>query len=189
MTQSSEPDASIPQAAREVVDFWRDAGPAKWFSKSATFDAAFSTRFHDLHYCAARQELADWVNRPESVLALILLLDQYPRNAFRGTGHMFATDGLALHYARQALAVGFLLQIESPLRNFVCLPFMHAEDLGVQEEAVILYKTHVPDSMGWAQEHHDIIQRFGRFPHRNAELGRDTTAEERQFLDEGGFAG
>lgn len=189
MTQPSEPDAPVPQAAQEVIDFWLDAGPAKWFSKSAAFDEAFSTRFHDLHYCAARQELANWMNHPESALALILLLDQYPRNAFRGTGHMFATDGLALHYARQALAADFLLRIEPDLRNFICLPFMHAEDMGVQEEAVILYRTHVPDSMSWAHEHRDIIRRFGRFPHRNAEMGRDTTVEEQQFLDEGGFAG
>lgn len=189
MTQPSQPDASIPQAARDVVNFWRDAGPSKWFSKSAAFDTAFSTRFHDAHYCAARRELADWMNRPESALALILLLDQYPRNAFRGTGHMFATDGLALYYARQALETGFLPQVEPALRNFVCLPFMHAEDLGVQEEAVALYRAHAPDSMSWALEHRDIIRRFGRFPHRNAELGRETTVEERQFLDEGGFAG
>lgn len=180
---------SVPQQAQGVVGFWREAGPEKWFAKSAAFDTAFSTRFHDLHYCAARQELAGWMNHPESALALILLLDQYPRNAFRDTGHMFATDGLALHYARQALASNFLSQIEPALRNFVCLPFMHAEDLSVQEEAVVLYKAHVPDSIRWAVEHRDIIQRFGRFPHRNAALGRETTADEQRFLDEGGFAG
>lgn len=180
---------SVPGDARRIVDFWRDAGPGKWFKKSASFDAAFSTGFHDLHYRAARQELADWMGHPESALGLILLLDQYPRNAFRGTGHMFATDGLALHYARQALAADFLPQIEPALRNFICLPFMHAEDPDVQEEAVALYRTHAPDSMHWALEHREIIRRFGRFPHRNASLGRETTAEEQQFLDAGGFAG
>lgn len=189
MAQPSEPDISTPRAAQELVDFWRDAGRSKWFSKNASFDATFASRFHDMHYCAARRELAGWMDRPESALALILLLDQYPRNAFRGTGHMFATDGLALHYARQALAADFLPQIEPALRNFVCLPFMHAEDPGIQEEAVALYRVHVPDSMCWALKHRDIIQRFGRFPHRNPELGRETTVEEQEFLDEGGFAG
>lgn len=189
MSQDSLSGSYTLPAAQDVVKFWRDAGPAKWFSKNAAFDAAFSGQFHDLHYCAARQELEDWINDPESALALILLLDQYPRNAFRGTGHMFATDGLALRYARQALAAGFLPRIEPALRNFVCLPFMHAEGLSVQEEAVALYRAHVPDSLSWALEHHDIIQRFGRFPHRNAELGRTTTVQEQQFLDEGGFAG
>ncbi|MBV6272266.1 DUF924 family protein [Alcaligenaceae bacterium CGII-47] len=189
MTRDSGRGAPIPKEAHELVAFWRDAGPPKWFAKSSVFDAEFSKRFHDLHYCAARQELAGWMAQPESALALILLLDQYPRNAFRETGHMFATDGLALSYARQALAADFLPQIEPDLRNFVCLPFMHAEDMGVQVEAVALYEAYVPDSMRWAQEHHDIIQRFGRFPHRNPQLGRKTTAEEQQFLDEGGFGG
>lgn len=180
---------SVSQQALDVVSFWRDAGPEKWFAKDAAFDADFAARFHDLHYCAARQELEDWMNYPESALALILLLDQYPRNSFRGTGHMFATDGLALHYARQALTAGFLEQLEPGLRNFLCLPFMHAENLDVQEEAVALYEVHVPDSLSWAVEHRDIVKRFGRFPHRNAAQGRVTTAEEQLYLEEGGFAG
>lgn len=183
------PDTTAPSLAHEIVAFWRDAGPAKWFSKNAAFDATFMDQFREAHYSAARQELEHWMHDPESALALILLLDQYPRNAFRGTSHMFATDGLALRYARQALAADFLPRVEPALRNFLCLPFMHAENLSVQEEALILYTAHVPDSVSWAVTHHAIIQRFGRFPHRNAALDRDTTVEECRFLDEGGFAG
>lgn len=182
-------DPLTPRDARELLDFWREAGPARWFAKDQAFDTEFSRRFRDAHFRAARLGLENWNLQPESALALILLLDQYPRNAFRGTGHMFATDGLALRHARQALAADFLPRIEPALRNFVCLPFMHAEDLRVQEESVALYTVHVPDSLYWAVEHHAIIQRFGRFPHRNAVLGRDTTPDERRFLDEGGFAG
>ncbi len=191
--QNAVPDddtgRSTPRDARELLDFWRAAGRARWFAKDEAFDAEFAGRFRDAHYRAARLALENWILRPESALALILLLDQYPRNAFRGTAHMFATDGLALRYARQALAADFLPRVDPALRNFICLPFMHAEDLKVQDESVALYTSQVPDSLYWAVEHRAVIQRFGRFPHRNAVLGRDTTAEERRFLDEGGFAG
>ncbi|WP_322998036.1 DUF924 family protein [Castellaniella sp.] len=184
----AHPDhAGIPHTAQAMVDFWRDAGPARWFAKDEAFDSALRSRFYDAHYAAARQELEAWLQQPESALALILLLDQYPRNAFRDTGHMFATDGLALAYARRSLV--FLDQIEPDLRNFICLPFMHAEDLAIQREAVVLYQQHAPASLHWAQVHHDIIAQFGRFPHRNAALGRVTTPEEQAFLDSGGFAG
>lgn len=188
MNQQPENTPLDPDAL-ELVQFWRDAGPAKWFAKDAAFDAAFSTRFRDAHFAAARQALAHWMGHPESALALVLLLDQYPRNAFRGTGHMFATDGLALFQARQAIDLGYLDRVAPELRNFLCLPFMHSEVLSVQLESLVLYRAHAPDSMSWAIEHHAIIERFGRFPHRNAALGRQTTPAEQAFLDEGGFAG
>jgi uncharacterized protein (DUF924 family) len=188
MTHSPDVGAEpVPDAARAVLTFWREAGPGRWFKKDLAFDAAFGERFRADHFAAARGERASWLAQSESALALILLLDQYPRNAFRGTGHMFATDGLALSCARQALA--HLDRIEPALRGFVCLPFMHAENLAVQEESVVLYTRAVPDSLSWAVEHRDIVRRFGRFPHRNAALGRETTPEEQQFLDAGGFAG
>ena len=187
MTHADSSSSSMPDAARAVVTFWRDAGPSHWFAKDASFDAAFCERFRQEHFAAARGELESWLAQPESALALILLLDQYPRNSFRGTGHMFATDGLALNYARRALV--HLDQIEPALRGFICLPFMHAEDLTVQEESVALYTRAVPASLSWAVEHRDIVQRFGRFPHRNAALGRQTTPEEQAFLNAGGFSG
>ncbi len=186
-TAVNSPPSSLPETAHAVFTFWRDAGPSRWFTKDAAFDAEFREQFRDAHFAAARGEMKDWLAYPESALALILLLDQYPRNAFRGTGHMFATDGLALVCARRTL--GFLDRIEPALRGFVCLPFMHAEDLAVQEESVVLYTREVPVSLHWAIEHRDIIRRFGRFPHRNGALGRDTTPEEEQFLNAGGFSG
>jgi uncharacterized protein (DUF924 family) len=178
---------ALPHTASTLVEFWRAAGPERWFAKDAAFDAALRSRFYDAHYAAARRELEDWLAQPASALALILLLDQFPRNAFRGTGHMFATDGLALSYARRSL--GHLDQIEPTLRNFICLPFMHAEELTTQEESVALYERRVPESLSFAVMHRDIIARFGRFPHRNRALGRTTTPEEQAFLDAGGFAG
>ncbi|MGB3836525.1 DUF924 family protein [Castellaniella sp.] len=181
------PSTKQASDAHAMVDFWRTAGPSKWFAKNTQFDADFRERFAQAHFAAAHQELAGWLQEPESSLALILLLDQYPRNAFRDTGHMFATDGLALCYARQALR--HLKDIEPDLRNFICLPFMHSENLLTQQESINLYRQHAPGSMRWAQEHHDIIARFGRFPHRNAALGRTTTQAEQAFLDAGGFSG
>lgn len=173
--------------AQDLIKFWQESGPGKWFAKDAAFDALFRERFFDWHIIAAKQELEHWLSQPESALALILLLDQYPRNAFRGTAHMFATDGLALSYARRAL--DYLEQTETELRNFICLPFMHSESIEAQKEAVSLYKKYLPDSVYWAQVHYDIIAQFGRFPHRNAALGRITTPAEQEYLDNGGFAG
>lgn len=187
MTQSDAASRKPTIDASSVVTFWRNAGPDRWFSKNSGFDTEFRTRFHDAHFAAARQELESWLAQSESALALILLLDQYPRNSFRDTGHMFATDGLALHYAR--LSLHHLADIEPALRNFICLPFMHAESLPVQEEGVALYQARIPDSLNWAIVHRDIIAQFGRFPHRNRLLGRQTTAAEQAFLDGGGFAG
>lgn len=173
--------------SQAVIDFWQNAGPQKWFAKDVNFDNEFRESFYELHFAAARQELESWLEKPMAALALIILLDQYPRNSFRDTAHMFACDGLALSYARKSLA--HLPKIDQQLRGFICLPFMHAEDLATQEESVLLYINYAPDSLKWAQIHRDIIARFGRFPHRNKLLGRLTTAEEQQFLDAGGFAG
>lgn len=180
---------NAPAPALEVVAFWRDAGPDKWFAKDMQFDETFRNRFALLHLAAASRVHDNWQEYPYASLALILLLDQFPRNAFRGTAHMFATDPLARRYARAFLNGGFLEHVEQPLRQFACIPFMHSENLADQAFAMELYRTHEPESMSWAIEHYDIIQRFGRFPHRNYLLGRDTTPEEQQFLDNGGFAG
>ncbi|WP_397476207.1 DUF924 family protein [Pusillimonas sp.] len=181
-------DARFPQA-REVVDFWKQAGPDMWFKKDEAFDEEFSRRFADLHMAAARRELEAWCDEPESALALLILLDQFPRNAFRGTAHMFATDPLAQHYARKAFDAGFIERLEAPLRLFMFLPFTHAENLADQELSLRLYRQYAPDALSFGIDHLDIIERFGRFPHRNPSLGRETTAEEQAFLDEGGFAG
>ncbi len=176
-------------SAHDVASFWRDAGPQKWFAKSDAFDADFKARFEALHHTAAAGAHDAWATHAEGVLALLVLLDQFPRNAYRNTGHMFATDGKALSIARAALAAGLDQQVEEALRPFFYLPFMHSEDLADQERSVTLSAALDANTHRFAVLHRDIVARFGRFPHRNAALGRDTTPEERRYLDEGGFAG
>ncbi|RZI18155.1 DUF924 family protein [Pseudomonas orientalis] len=177
------------QSAEAVIDFWKQAGPKRWFAKDDEFDASFRETFHTTHLQAARRELEDWLNTPRGALALLILLDQYPRNAFRGTAHMFATDPLARLYARCMVDAGLDQLIEPELRAFCYLPFEHSEDPQDQQRSIALNQPLDANTYRWAREHARIIQRFGRFPHRNAVLARETTDEERDFLDAGGFAG
>ncbi|MFZ3121561.1 MAG: DUF924 family protein [Variovorax sp.] len=174
--------------AADVVRFWR-AARADWFSHDPAFDRRFRERFLDLHLSAARRQRDDWADTPEGSLALLILLDQFPRNAFRNTGHMYATDALALHFARMADAAGYINVVDSELRLFFCLPFAHSEDVADQVLSVELNTRLGPAEQSHAEGHRDIIRRFGRFPHRNPLLLRETTAEEQAFLDRGGFAG
>ncbi len=182
-------------APSDVIAFWREAGPRAWFTKDAAFDAAIRTRFEALHFIAARRELDGWRESAEGSIALLLLLDQFPRNLWRGSGHAFATDPLARDVARHAVARGFDRDPGfSDLRFFFYLPFEHSEALADQDECVRLVQGCIDeggdaDDMRWVKIHRDIIVRFGRFPHRNAALGRATTAEEQAFLDGGGFSG
>ncbi len=178
-----------PVTAAQVVQFWRDAGPAKWFSKNDAFDRQFRETFHDAHLQAARVELDAWMETAEGALALLILLDQFPRNAFRGTAHMFATDPLARRYAREMLRDGLDRQVEPALRPFCYLPFEHSENVDDQRLAVKLCEGLDAETLRFAVLHADIVERFGRFPHRNVVLGRETTEEEARFLAEGGFAG
>jgi uncharacterized protein (DUF924 family) len=175
--------------AREVVDFWRQAGPSRWFAKSDAFDAEFLSRFSAAHQAAARGELDHWSDDAEGALALLVLLDQLPRNAWRNNPHMLATDGLALAAAKKAIDAGFDQQFDKELRAFFYLPFMHSEVLAEQERSVELNAALDANTQRYAVLHRDIVARFGRFPHRNRMLGRSTSAEEQKFLDEGGFAG
>ncbi|MCX8999356.1 DUF924 family protein [Rhizobiaceae bacterium BDR2-2] len=180
---------TVPADALAVTRFWREAGAEKWFTKDEAFDDAFRSLCADLHMAAARRAFESWLDHPESALALLLLLDQFPRNCFRDTGHMYATDPLARHYSRRALALGHDRVVEPELRVFFYLPLTHSEDLADQEEAVKRNEPQGGPALEAAIDHRDIIARFGRFPHRNPILGRETTPEERRFLDEGGFAG
>lgn len=174
----------------EVVGFWREAGvQGLWFSKDTGFDSAFRDRFIDVHMEVAARRHDGWMSTPEGALALILLTDQFPRNAFRGTGHMYATDPLARCYARQALAARQMDEVEPNLRLFVCLPFSHSEDMADQDISVRLNAELGQPWLSHAEGHRDIIRRFGRFPHRNPMLGRVTTDEEQSFLKDGGFRG
>jgi uncharacterized protein (DUF924 family) len=176
--------------AADVVKFWSDAGPDRWFTKDDAFDAEIRRRFLATHEAAAEGKLRSWESSAEGALALMILLDQFPRNMFRGSARAFATDPQARAITATALLRGFDAQVPASLRSFFYLPFEHSEDMADQDRGIALY-TAAGDSDGlkWAQIHHDIIRRFGRFPHRNAVLGRVTTAEEQAFLDGGGFAG
>ena len=175
--------------ARDVASFWRDAGPDRWFAKNDAFDAEFGTRFLAAHEAAARGELSRWAKEPEGALALLVLLDQFPRNTFRGHARAFATDPRALAVARDAIEAGLDLRIDEELRRFFYLPFMHSESLADQERSVELNAALDANTQRFAVLHRDIIARFGRFPHRNRLLGRASSPEEQRFLDEGGFAG
>ena len=177
------------QTAKACLAFWQEAGFDKWFNKDPDFDAAFRQKFLDGHYSAARREHDDWIEHPESALALMILLDQFPRNVFRGTGHMFATDPLARMYARAALEKGHDNKLDPMLSAFFYMPFEHSEDIIDQELSVKLFHALGEPWPQYADDHHDIIKRFGRFPHRNPQLGRTSTAEEMKYLADGGFSG
>ena len=171
-----------------VVAFWKEAGPQKWYAKDEAFDRLFRDAGRALHWAAAGRELDDWVDTAEGALALMILLDQYPRNSYRGTAHQFATDSLGLMFAREGWRRGHAQTFEADLRQFFVTPFEHSEVLADQDEGVRL-SADMPEVLKYAHIHRDIIVRFGRFPHRNRALGRETTAEEQAFLDEGGFGG
>ena len=189
----AQPEPVEGPSARDVVAFWRDAGPAKWFTKDAGFDAEITAQFEPAHYVAARGELAHWTATSEGAFALLLLLDQFPRNIWRGSAHAFATDPLARAIARTALDAGHDAACDPALRLFFYLPFEHSEALADQDLSVTLCQAldaaSGTDWIKWAAMHRDIIIRLGRFPHRNAMLGRESTAEELDFLAGGGFAG
>ncbi|HXA37501.1 MAG TPA: DUF924 family protein [Phenylobacterium sp.] len=174
----------------DILGFWRGAGPQKWFKKVSAFDDAIRLKFEPTHHAAARGEYDGWAQSAEGSLALLILLDQFPRNLYRGSGHAFATDGKARAIARAAIERGFDREVEPDLRNFFYLPFEHSEDIADQDFSLALCaEAGDADNLKWAGIHRDIIARFGRFPHRNAALGRVTTPQEQAFLDEGGFGG
>ena len=175
--------------AKSVITFWQTAGPKRWFAKDDAFDATFRETFLTAHLQAARRELETWLETAEGALALMILLDQYPRNAFRGTAHMFATDPLARLYAGRMVDAGLDQRIEPALRAFCYLPFEHSEDPADQQRSLVLNQLLDANTYHWAKEHADIIARFGRFPHRNEVLGRASTEAEHAFLKAGGFAG
>jgi len=179
----------LPEAAA-VLRFWREAGPARWFRKDEAFDAQFRERFLALHERAAAGELHHWpAAGSEAALALLILLDQFPRNAFRGSPRMYATDAPARDVARAARRAGLDLQVPPDLRNFMYLPLMHSEDLADQELSVAATAPLGGESHRFALHHRELIRRFGRFPHRNALLGRAGTQAELEFLAGGGFSG
>lgn len=142
----------------------------------------------EAHFMAARRELDGWMETAEGGLAVLILLDQVPRNIFRGSAHQFATDPLARLFCKTAIAADYPSAFEPEMRQFLLMPLMHSEALADQD-ALLPLVAEMPETLKFAHIHRDIIVRFGRFPHRNAALGRETTAEEQAFLDGGGFGG
>jgi uncharacterized protein (DUF924 family) len=179
--------AAVPN---DIVGYWQGAGPEKWYARSAAFDEAIRLKFEPTHHAAARGQYDGWAKTADGALALLILLDQFPRNLYRRSGHAFATDGKARAIARAAAAAGLHRQVAAELRQFFVLPFEHSEDMADQDAGLaIARELGDAEILKWVDIHRDIIRRFGRFPHRNAALGRTTTAEEQAFLDEGGFGG
>jgi uncharacterized protein (DUF924 family) len=183
-----EPGATTRSPA-DILAFWREAGPDKWFTRDDAFDAEIREKFLGLYEAAAGGKLADWEATAEGALALVIVLDQFPRNIFRGQARCFAADPLARAAANRALKRGDELDVPAQERGFFFLPFMHSEDMADQDRSVALYREAGDENLTYALRHQDIIRRFGRFPHRNAILGRATTPEEQAFLDAGGFKG
>jgi uncharacterized protein (DUF924 family) len=179
-----------PIVPADVLGFWRAAGSERWFKKDDGFDAGIRSRFLTAYEAAAAGHLSAWEDTPDGALALLIVLDQFPRNMFRASARAFAADPLARQVATRAIARGFDQQVIAAERVFFYLPFEHSEQLADQERAVVLVRAiGDADLLKWSELHADIIRRFGRFPHRNAVLGRTTTPAEQAFLDAGGFAG
>lgn len=189
--------AAERQEATALIDFW--FGPPRspsrfqprdiWFKTDPAFDAQCREKFGVLRERAADGDCADWALEAEPCLALVLLLDQFPRNLFRGSAKAFATDASAREAARLALGRGFDRSLPATWRQFIYLPFEHSEDLADQELSVRLAAGLARDpafarALDYAQRHQAIVARFGRFPHRNAALGRTSTPEEEAFLKE-----
>ncbi|QSQ20664.1 DUF924 domain-containing protein [Pyxidicoccus parkwayensis] len=193
-------------SAEEVLGFWFGQPPDPivnpasarqrdyWFARNEDFDEACRRRFLDAHEAAISGALDAWKEEPRSCLALVLLLDQFPRNLFRGTPQAFASDSRAREVARSALARGLDLSLPPVWRWFLYLPFEHSEEVHDQRLAVALfemlalYHRDSREPLDYARRHREVIERFGRFPHRNVALGRPSTPEEERFLQEPGSA-
>ena len=183
----------------EVLDFWfgGEGAPghgefrSQWFQKDEAFDREVTNRFADLYEEAAAGDLDGWREEAESCLALVICLDQFPRNMFRGDARTHATDGEALDAAKYATERALDRELPALRRMFLYMPFMHAESVEDQRRSVELFERLAaeaggPDVVEYAVGHRDIVERFGRFPHRNALLGRETTPEEAEFLTQPG---
>ena len=183
---------SAKDEAAEVLAFWIDEiGPKGWYDPPEGLDETVRERFEPLWARGRDGALSLWLTYPSGVLAYSILLDQFPRNMFRGEGRAFSTDHVALKAVKCAVDKNWDLKIDEPARQFFYLPMMHSERLQDQERGVRLIKERMPETgesnLLHARAHRDVIRRFGRFPHRNDDLGRDTTPAERDFLEAGGY--
>jgi uncharacterized protein (DUF924 family) len=176
------------------------ASPEKaklWWRKDPELDRTIFERFGSLHSVIQAGGHRDWLRAPQSLLAYVLVLDQFSRNMFRGTAGMFASDELALAATFEGVALGYDKRLRRDERTFLLMPFMHSERIEVQERSVQLFEAFAAElsvedpkvgrgNTGYAERHRDVVKRFGRFPHRNAVLGRESTAEEAEFLTQPG---
>ncbi|MFT3817901.1 MAG: DUF924 family protein [Rubrivivax sp.] len=185
----------LPADAHAVIDVWfgdGDRANPEWFRKDPAFDVSIRTRFGAVIRAALAGELADWDRTTLGALARIVVLDQLTRNAYRDTPRAFAGDALALAAARALVASGRDRKLKPLQRGFVYLPFEHSESAADQDESLRLFGQLAAEhpaqaeALEWARRHHAVIARFGRFPHRNAILGRESTVEELAFLEEPG---
>ncbi len=172
----------------EIIDFWfKEIEKEKWFKKDESFDETLRTRFGQTHQMATHCELAHWRQSPQGRLAEIIVLDQFSRNLYRGSGLAFAHDTLALALAQTAVAAGDDLELEPEQRAFLYMPYMHSESAVIHQQALKLFdQPGLENNYQYELRHKEIIDRFGRYPHRNEVLGRNTTPEEAEFLKQPG---
>jgi uncharacterized protein (DUF924 family) len=180
---------SVDKRAERILGFWFDElGPQAWFEGSPELDAEIKRKFEPTWAFAARGDLDQWICEPLTTLALVVLLDQFPRNMFRGDRKAFSTDRKALNFAKQAVDMRHDTRIDLPGRMFFYMPFMHSEFGSEQERGVRLFMAaEADDQVMHARAHRWVIRKFGRFPYRNAALGRTNTAAEETFLADGGY--
>ena len=173
----------------EILDFWfREVGPARWFTPDPTLDALMHEKFDDAQGKAAREELPTWKTTPEGMLALLLLLEQFPRRMYRGTARAYETDDLALELARDAIVKHFDDRIDKTYKMIFYMPFMNSESMGDQRLALFYIRERTKEDtwLTMAERNFDIVDQFGRFPDRNQILGRESTAAEIDFLKRSG---
>lgn len=185
--------ANVVESPESILDFWlNEVGPDGWYAVHPETDARLTERFMDTWKAAKRGELDDWGLRPREALALLIVLDQFPRNMFRNNGEAFSTDPKALCVAKKAISLGHDLQAAEPERQFFYMPLMHSESLVDQDRCVRLILTRMPktgaETLRHARAHREVIRQFGRFPYRNDALGRRTTHAEASYLEQGGYA-
>lgn len=178
----------MPETPQSVLNYWfKDLSPKDWFDKNDEIDAEIIRRFRDLHLTVSANITPEWHADASSRLALIILFDQMPRNMFRGSPHSFATDGLALAEARYVIATGLDREIDTARRAFLYMPYEHSERMEDQKRSVELFSALGNENyLDYAHKHMEIIETYGRFPHRNAILGRDNTPEEEIYLAQPG---
>lgn len=180
--------------AQKIIRFWvEDTGPEGWYNGTDALDTTIRDRFLPSWEAARAGALDHWQDTAEGALGFLILTDQFPRNMFRGDARSFATDAAALACAERAIDNGLDLQIDLPTRQFFYMPFMHSEEMVMQDRCVELMQDRMSDPRGagdtlHARVHREIIRKFGRFPYRNEALGRESSAEETAFIQDGGYA-